>query len=119
MQSKSSVWITTSFIGFHRWPEAPAEVSYLRNLHRHLFHVRVTVPTTEDRGLEFHILKKYVDERIAINSKHQLDIVSCEVMAETLAKQIITGQYILSWVEVTVSEDNECGATVHVERGEE
>ena len=36
---KIFVVVKTEFEGFHSWEDAPDEVSFLRNLHRHIFHV--------------------------------------------------------------------------------
>jgi 6-pyruvoyl-tetrahydropterin synthase len=118
MTSKSEVWITTEFVGFHRWPEAPDEVYYLRNLHRHLFKVKVTVPIEEDRQIEFHMLKADVDSALAesmLRSDNNRSTFSCEQTAELLAKAAI-GHYAIAWARAEVSEDGECGSTVFVER---
>lgn len=56
------IYINTSFVGFHRWDSAPEEVAFLRDLHRHIFNVKVTVEVSHnDRDVEFFLLKKDVD----------------------------------------------------------
>jgi hypothetical protein len=35
----SRIQVRTSFVGVHQWKDAPDEVAFLRNLHRHVFKV--------------------------------------------------------------------------------
>ena len=35
------IFITDKFEGYHKYVDAPEEVAFLRNAHRHLFGVRV------------------------------------------------------------------------------
>jgi len=35
------IWITTQKAMFHKYPDAPDEVSFLRNEHRHMFHFKI------------------------------------------------------------------------------
>ena len=37
MQKSTSIIVRTQFEGFHKYVHAPDEVSYLRQLHRHIF----------------------------------------------------------------------------------
>ena len=39
MVSKMTLWVTTQLEGFHKWEQAPDEVAYLRERHRHMFGV--------------------------------------------------------------------------------
>lgn len=101
----TSVFVTTRFVGFHRWKDAPEQHAYLRNWHRHVFHVRLTVSVNHDnREVEFIDLKKQVDEYIACifvlpgPFEH-----SCEQIARLLLDYF-------SASEVEVSEDGENGA---------
>ena len=49
-------------VGFHRWPEAPDNVAYLRSMHRHLFNFNVAIQVLHpDRSLEFHTLSEELD----------------------------------------------------------
>lgn len=57
-----TIYVRTSFVGFHKWETAPQEVSFLRDLHRHIFNVKVTLQVSHsDRDVEFFLLKKDVD----------------------------------------------------------
>ena len=59
------IWITTSMEGFHAYPDAPDEVAFLRNRHRHLFHFRVYIEVFhDDREIEFFMFKRDVEKMI-------------------------------------------------------
>ncbi|HPY55302.1 MAG TPA: hypothetical protein PLI14_06560 [Bacilli bacterium] len=116
----NAVWVTTSFEGVHRWPEAPPLVDFLRNFHRHVFYVKVTVLVSHnDRDVEFFTLKMHVDLVIKqiTDNDFNLGRSSCEDMA----KSIFTALSVIHedqkpmynvW-SVEVSEDNENGAIVY------
>lgn len=121
---KAVVWIITSFVGFHRWPKAPKERAYLRKQHRHVFHVKVGVPVTEDdRQVEFHDLKDHVNCVIDDWIKRDMEPKqnsswSCEQVARIIAMRLSADfEYEDSTVEV--SEDGECGATIQYSEGAE
>jgi hypothetical protein len=103
----SYIWIQFQFEGFHQWPDAPEVVGFLRNRHRHLFHVKVTWQVAHnDRHLEFFIQQaraKAVVEQL--KQIEQVNLWSCEEWASNLLKQ-------LQAVSVEVSEDGENGAIV-------
>ena len=59
------IYINTQFEGFHCWKEAPIEVSFLRNFHRHMFKVKVWIEVrSNDREIEFFMFKKDVNNII-------------------------------------------------------
>jgi hypothetical protein len=100
------VWVTTRFVGYHRWKDAPDNVSFLRDYHRHVFHVQVAVDVLgHDREVEFFTLKSRVDAYIDHNWAGRKFDASCEHIAADLQKQ-----FGAAWVEV--SEDGENGAVV-------
>lgn len=113
-------WITVSdrFEGFHRWPKAPDEVGFLRNSHRHLFHVRVTIEVKgDDRELEFFLVKKFLNEEPLETLRHRTTFkmgssLSCEMMAEFLAKALAVRYGENRTIQVEVSEDGENGGIV-------
>ena len=98
------VYCQTRFIGFHKWPEAPLSLSYLRQMHRHEFHVKLICKVTHDnRDIEFLTLKERLDSQL--ECRNWPDESSCEMMCK----------YIAEWfkddvVQVEVSEDGENGA---------
>lgn len=119
-----TIWVTFDKVGFHRYPDAPDEVAYLRDRHRHVFKFRVTVEVTHnDREIEFHMLKNWLVGMY--DTGHlEVDYKSCEMLAEDLLA-VIRGKYgildsigggIAREISVEVSEDGECGAVVKVKR---
>lgn len=104
--------------GFHRWKEAPEDVSYLRHDHRHMFHAEVFIEVSHnDREVEIitlqHKAKRYFDD---LGSYHQgyealqFGNQSCETLAERLGTRLIEESYAVTLV--TVLEDNENGASI-------
>lgn len=107
------IWVTFDKVGFHRYPDAPNDVAYLRDVHRHVFKFKVMITVWhDDREIEFHMLKTWLvslyDEKVM-----NVDYKSCEMLAKELLNKI-TDKYDCSAriVSVDVSEDGECGATV-------
>jgi len=107
--------VSTSFVGLHAWNDCDIEeVGFLRNLHRHIFHVTVKWKVKGDnRELEFFVCKERVD--LFIHSRWPyvqeagygrfLGGRSCEM----IAKEIMEG---VNADFVSVFEDNENGAEV-------
>lgn len=103
------VWTTWSFVGYHKWENAPKEVDFLKNLHRHLFKVKVFVEVSHnDRDVEFFILQKKL-KAICLDFDKKM-MGSCEMIAEDIKKTLIK-EYLKN-VQVEVSEDGESGAIV-------
>lgn len=109
-------WITvrSTFEGFHRYPKAPDAVAFLRDMHRHIFHVTESLTVTEDdREIEFFILQDFVKVYTRIESRDD----SCEMIArrtlDRLKKQYPNREY-----RVTVSEDGENEATIEELKGD-
>lgn len=108
-----TVWCKSEFIGFHCWPDAPDDVSYLRYAHRHLFKVFTEVYVQHgDRFVEFHTLKKHVTEVVS-HFPQILGSTSCEAMALKIGEALSLMEYKVK--QVTVSEDGECGGTIYFE----
>lgn len=111
-----TIYITTSFQGFHQWSSAPKEVIFLRELHRHLFNVKVVVEVSHnDRDVEFFLLKK--DVNFCINQFECASLFdwklvwSCEMIAEQLIQDLSLLEYKV--VSVEVNEDWENGAILY------
>ena len=118
------IWVTFDKVGFHKYPDAPDEVAYLRDRHRHVFKFRVTVEVTHnDREIEFHMLKNWLMS-LYDSKALEVDYKSCEMLAEDLLSKISskygvlagTGNNAVREMSVEVSEDGECGAIVKVKR---
>ena len=101
------IWITTSMEGFHAYPDAPDEVDFLRNRHRHMFHFRVYIEVFhDDREIEFFMFKREVERMInfiSINDK------SCEMISDEL-NSAIKAKYPNRSMTIEVSEDLENGS---------
>lgn len=107
------IYITTSYEGFHKYPNAPKKVSFLRNEHRHMFHVKVKVQVFDnDREIEFIMFKHEIDK--FIKDKTNMNYKSCEMMAEEILLYV-NKNYQNRNIYVTVNEDNENGSEVKYE----
>lgn len=113
---RTSIYVSTSFTGFHCWPQAPEQVAFLRVLHRHRFGVKVQVAVTHsDRDVEFFILQADVNEYVRNVLQPTLakkQSMSCEMMAEAIIDGLTLKKYLVRSVEV--NEDGENGALVEV-----
>lgn len=114
-KTKSEVYCTLQVEGTHNWPGCPFdEVAYLRDPHRHVFHVKAYKTVTHsDRDTEFimlkHAIQQYLlayfyDESIKMC---KFGAMSCEMIA-----QLLIDQFGLSRCEV--SEDLENGCVLEV-----
>ena len=116
-----TIQVKTEFEGIHCWPEAPEEVSYLRNPHRHIFKVEAEIEVMhDDRELEFMMVKHRIERVLRVHADDsgvwQMGRMSCEEVAELLFDHIHSvydkdrrsGRYI----RVGVFEDGENGAVM-------
>ena len=108
--------------GIHMYPAAatdPAlktgdmyDVSFLGTPHRHIFHFEVTIEVFHnDRDIEFIQFKRWLENQYS-QGILALDYKSCEMISDDLYEVIAT-RYPNRNVVITVSEDNENGATIH------
>jgi len=108
--------------GIHCYPAAatdPAlktgdeyDVSFLGTPHRHIFHFEVTIEVFHnDRDIEFIQFKRWLENQYS-QSILALNYKSCEMISDDLYEVIAT-RYPNRKVVITVSEDNENGATIH------
>lgn len=113
------ITITSSFVGLHCWPSAPDRRAYLREPHRHLFNVKVSVSVEDsDREVEYHDLKDQVvallpATALVMRRDHLNPYLnfSCEHHAERIVNEVALLHPRRS-ISVTVDEDGECGSTV-------
>ena len=119
--AQKKIWVTFSKEGVHCYPAAATDpmlatgdeydVSFLANLHRHIFHFRVAIEVTHnDRDIEFIQFKRWL-ESLYVNTILQLDYKSCEMISDDLYLQIAT-KYPNRDVWIEVSEDGENGCSV-------
>jgi hypothetical protein len=104
------VWCTFEFVGWHVWKDAPQDVNYLAERHRHLFKCKVQIEVSHnDREIEFITLKNECSEMIPAMSI--LDVGSCEMVAEWIYGRL-KHMYPGRSMKIAISEDGENGATV-------
>jgi hypothetical protein len=106
---KKFIAITCQFEATHRWDNCNiAEVLYLKNEHRHLFHVTVKFKvTSNDRQIEFIQQKHTIEDFIRLSWERKLlGTISCEMMADILFTEF-KADY------VSVFEDGENGAEIY------
>ena len=104
---KNFIWITTSFEGFHKYPDAPDDVTFLKNKHRHIFHVRVWIEVSHNnRDIEFILFKRFIETLL---STANLNNKSCEMVSDELYEEIRM-KYPDREVRIEISEDCENGS---------
>lgn len=120
LKNKTSIWVRFQKEGIHKYPAALTDpklatgdeydVSFLGYPHRHIFHFKVEIEVFhDDRDIEFIQFKRWL-EALYANGTLQLDYKSCEMICDDLASQI-NNKYPNRNLTITVSEDNENGAT--------
>lgn len=108
-----TVIIDFDIVGFHHYPEAPEEVKFLANDHRHLFRIRAGYAVQglnreKEIFIQESILTEYLHE--AYGYPCVFNAMSCEMIAQDL---LTFGQEDgLVWVEVF--EDGRGGARVEL-----
>jgi hypothetical protein len=109
----TNIIVNTRFSAIHSWPDCDiAEVDYLRNPHRHEFHITVKAHVTHDnRYIEFIQLKNKINQFLRNNwEEKNLGRLSCEMMAEKLRQEFPICFY------VRIMEDGENGAEIITEK---
>ena len=107
----TEVYCTLQIEGVHCWPGCPFdEVAYLRDPHRHIFHIKAFQPVTHsDRDVEFIILKHRIAEYLHREyfsdtaHLHWFGAMSCEMIAEELSSH-----FNLTRCEVNEDGENGC-----------
>lgn len=115
------VFCTLQIEGTHNWPSCPFdEVAYLRDPHRHVFHIKAHKPVFhDDRDVEFIMLKHKIQkfligkywsgytprEEFSGTAVCEFGSMSCEMIAQELIE-------VFDLSRCEVSEDNENGAIV-------
>lgn len=116
--SNSRIFVRLQVPGLHRWDDAPANREYLRNTHRHLFHIEAEcLVNHSNREIEFHdmldAIRDYVDEQAThMKGGYSFAGMSCEMVAESIGTHL-SRKYGRAFT-IEVSEDGECGARVFV-----
>jgi hypothetical protein len=121
MGYQQTIIVKTQLEALHKWGNIPEDHPsyYLKNLHRHIFHIEMRFKVTHaDRDLEFIALKELVEQFICntfpLCPRSNLFILengSCEMLGMQLLKEF--QGYACYWVQVL--EDGEMGAITEIE----
>jgi hypothetical protein len=113
--AKRFIWVTFQREGIHKFPAAAtdpklADVAFLANEHRHIFHFNVAIEVFHnDRDIEFIQFKRWLES--LYQGTLELNFKSCEMISDDLY-EVIASRYPGRDIEITVSEDGENGATI-------
>lgn len=115
----TEVYCTLQMEGLHNWANCPhEEVAYLRDDHRHVFHIKASVEVTHtDRDVEFIMLKHSIEEYLITNYFDPIiymcnfGSMSCEMLAVELINRF-------NLVQCEVNEDGENGSVVYRDAGD-
>lgn len=115
MKTQAYVYCSLQVEGTHCWPSCPFdEVAYLRDPHRHVFHIKAYKHVThDDRDVEFIMLKHQIQNSLRLgywNEDQKLHVFGAK-SCEMIAKELIFN-FHLHMCEV--NEDGENGAIVEV-----
>lgn len=113
MRTKTEVFCTLQIEGLHCWADCPfEEVAYLKDPHRHVFHIKAYKSVShDDRDTEFIMLKHKIQNYLFgtyydyATKMFRFGTMSCEMIGRELMEK-----FQLSRIEVV--EDGENGAIV-------
>lgn len=112
---KTSIVVRTRYEGLHFWKSAPEKVAFLRNLHRHEFHVALKLEVHhDDRELEFILVKRAMNQYLQDTHDQDPNGRSCEQIAKCVLDWVVK-TYGVRRASCEVSEDGENGAVVEIE----
>lgn len=98
-------------IGYHCWKNAPDEVAFLRNPHRHRFEIRCWFEVSDDdREIEIFMQERKIKTFLVgkFGEEMNLGYLSCEMLAKMLINEF-------KCVSCQVLEDGKGGAYVAVQ----
>lgn len=105
--------------GYHQWVGAPDHRHYLGAMHRHRFYFEAEIETFhDDREVEFHDLLAICEQESPPDNE-SWGGYSCEMMARDIARALRRRFLAMRSIRVSVFEDNECGATLYLNPGED
>lgn len=110
---KRYIRVTDRYEGFHRYEDAPDQVAFLRESHRHMFHVEATIEVFhDDRELEFFMVKDVLKHQIVPFVSLSGNLGSCEQQAERILTGLKNTYGDKRYMKVEVAEDGENGGIV-------
>jgi len=95
--------------GYHKYPNAPIEVEFLKYQHRHLFHIKIDLKVDVlDRQFEIFMCEEKLRNLLIENfgSPCNFDNMSCESIANFIYKNFMTDRIL----NIEVLEDGFGGA---------
>ncbi len=103
------IWVTAQKEILHKYPNAPREVSFLRNEHRHNIHFKVYIQVhNNDRDVEFILFQRFI-KGVLFNLEKDLEHRSMEMISDYLYEKVAE-KFPKRKVMISVSEDNENGS---------
>lgn len=119
--AKRFIYVTFQREGIHKYPDALTnkslatgdeyDVSFLGHPHRHIFHFNISIEVFHnDREIEFIQFKRWLENSFK-DGIMELDYKSCEMICDDLYT-LINDRYPGRDIHITVSEDDENGASV-------
>lgn len=110
---KKYIVVKSQIEGLHQWKDCPfVDVQFLKDLHRHIFHIKVQKEVSHnDRDIEIIMFKRKIEKWLKdnyFNSYHNccnFKNKSCEMIAEEILLEF-------DCKSVEVLEDNENGAII-------
>lgn len=109
----STIIVTTEAEFIHRYMDAPAEVRFLRDWHRHMLKFNIEIAVNHfDRELEFIMVKRFVNELLT----HEINLNYVDTSCENICKELISKliqKYGERWIVITASEDGENAGKVY------
>lgn len=107
---KTSIVVRWQFSGIHFYMDAPADVSFLKHPHRHLFKCSAQIEVFhDDRELEFLMVQAKLKRKFGDGGKRNM---SCEMIAKDVVKFLQNRYGKKRAYKVEVSEDGENSAIV-------
>jgi len=103
--------VKTQFEALHCYPDAPEEVAFLRNKHRHIFNVILWIQENESRELEYFMIQHKLKGVLNLFEGKDLGATSCENLAETIL-EMARNTYPSREIRVEVNEDGENGCLI-------
>lgn len=102
---KLFIKVKNQFDDVHCYPNAPEEVNFLKNIHRHTFMLESIIQVFhEDRELEFYMVKDYIDSIIP-KLKQLVNAKSCENIAVFVLNELKSKYGNNRYYKISCSED--------------
>lgn len=113
-KNRTFIVVRSQFEATHNYPEAPVDVAFLSNTHRHIFHVEIEIQVFhEDRELEFILVKREFERYLnLVFHRQHLGRMSCEQIAQSIQDhlhKVYPFEGTARKINVRVFEDNENG----------